>query len=288
MSRPPTFTPPPGTVALRLDSRRGEFAALETRPAGPPRATALLLPGFTGSKEDFLPLLPLLADGGYRVLAVDGRGQYETPGPEDPGAYAQQALAEDVLAQAAALGAGPVHLLGHSLGGHIARAAVLREPSAFRSLTVLSSGPAAVSNGQKDRLALLSQALRTMEKGAVWEAMQALESPEQMAGEHAPAVPVDDYLRERWMRTNTQQLLTTGHELTVEPDRVAPLAATGLPLHVVSGQTDDTWPVEWLDEMALRLGARRTVVEGAGHSPNTDRPRPTARALLSFWDRCPA
>jgi pimeloyl-ACP methyl ester carboxylesterase len=37
--------------------------------------------------------------------------------------------------------------------------------------------------------------------------------------------------------------------------------------------------------MAVLLRARRTVVEGAEHSPNTDQPLPTARSIADFWDQ---
>jgi pimeloyl-ACP methyl ester carboxylesterase len=53
---------------------------------------------------------------------------------------------------------------------------------------------------------------------------------------------------------------------------------------VLSGVRDDAWPVPLLDEMAVRLGARRSVIDGAEHSPNTDRPLATARAIADFWD----
>ncbi|WP_037869256.1 alpha/beta fold hydrolase, partial [Streptomyces sp. SPB074] len=144
------------------------------------------------------------------------------------------------------------------------------------------------SQGQIEKLALLSQALGAMEKGAVWEAMAALESPAAAEAAARPATERDRRLRERWLRTRTAQLLTTGKQLATEPDRVDELAACGVPVHVVSGESDDTWPVEWLDAMALRLGADRTRVAGAGHSPNTDRPAETAAALLAFWDAHPA
>lgn len=295
MSRPPSFVPPPGTVRTELRTARGSFAALLAEPSGAPAgATALLLPGFTGSKEDFLPLLPLLSAGGYRVWAVDGRGQYESEGPESPEAYARTELARDVSAQAvAAAGGEPVHLLGHSLGGLIARAAVLLDGAAFRSLTLMSSGPAAVSAPQVERIGLLSGALRTMDKAAVWEALRAMEDPGDVAkelGRPAAGEPaeLDVALRERWMRTRTQQLLSTGELLAGEPDRVAELVASGTASLVVSGEQDDVWPVPWLDEMARRLGAERAEIAGAGHSPNTDRPQATAAALLSFWDRIPA
>jgi pimeloyl-ACP methyl ester carboxylesterase len=93
-------------------------------------------------------------------------------------------------------------------------------------------------------------------------------------------------LRRRWMRHNPAQLLATGRMLTVEPDRVDELAAVRpLPKHVLSGERDDTWPLPLLDEMAVRLGAHRTVILGAEHSPNTDRPAETAAALVGFWDQ---
>lgn len=284
MSRPSSFVPPAGARAYALTTARGEFAVVDAPVAAgvEPRGTALLLPGFTGSKEDFSLLHPALGAHGYRTVAVDGRGQFESDGPhDDESAYAQEELARDVLAQAAAVGDGrPVHLLGHSLGGQIARAAVLLDPTPFRSLTLMASGPAQISPSQQQRVKLLRDALAVMSMAEVWEAMQALEAPEEL-----DEGPVDrEDLRRRWLHNKPAQLLATGRQLCTEPDRVAELAAVALPYHVLSGARDDTWPVPLLDEMAQRLGARRTVVDGAEHSPNTDRPAPTAEAIAAFWE----
>ncbi|MFF0741434.1 alpha/beta fold hydrolase [Streptomyces sp. NPDC004111] len=288
MSRPPTFTPPSGVRSVPLRTERGTFAALEAAPAAEPAGTALLLPGFTGSKEDFIAMLGPLARAGYRAVAVDGRGQYESQGPaDDESPYAQAELARDVLAQAAAVGgsAAPVHLLGHSLGGQIARAAVLLDPTPFRSLTLMSSGPAQVDPSQQEKIALLTQALATMSMGEVWDAMQAMETPvPEETDTGGDSAAHEKALRDRWLRHSPAQLVATGRLLVAEPDRVAELRATGLPLHVVSGTVDDTWPVPLLDDMAVRLDAHRSVIKGAGHSPNTDRPEETARALVEFWD----
>ncbi|WP_256106307.1 alpha/beta fold hydrolase [Streptomyces sp. ODS05-4] len=285
MSRPPTFVPPPGTRPYRLRTARGDFAVLDTAPpggAGSTRGTALLVPGYTGSKEDFIAMLPPLAEAGWRVVAVDGRGQYESEGPDEESAYALAELARDLLAQAEALGAGPVHLLGHSLGGLVARSAVLLDPAPFRSLTLMSSGPAQVAPDQRDKVKLLGDALAVMDMEQVWQAMRALDPPEE--AEEAAGGGRED-LRRRWLRNNPAQLRATGRQLTVEPDRVEELAALGgrLPLHVLSGVRDEVWPVPLLDGMAERLGARRTRIAGAEHSPNTDRPAETSAAVADFW-----
>ncbi|MFF6988122.1 alpha/beta fold hydrolase [Streptomyces sp. NPDC010273] len=288
MSKPPSFTPPPGARAYPLRTARGDFAVVDS-PVGDgveAKGVALLLPGFTGSKEDFNPLHEAFGVRGYRTVAVDGRGQYESDGPvEDESAYAQDELARDVLALAEALG-GPVHLLGHSFGGQVARAAVLLDRTPFVSLTLMSSGPAQISASQQERVKLLRDALAVMSMAEVWDAIQAMETPEETETGGALDEGLDDRsdLRRRWLGTKPAQLLAAGRQLCGEPDRVAELAAVPLPFHVLSGSRDDTWPVPLLDDMAVRLKARRTVIAQAEHSPNTDQPAATAKAIADFWD----
>jgi pimeloyl-ACP methyl ester carboxylesterase len=282
MSNPPFLALPDAARACRLRTARGEFAVHE---AGDGVAgTAVLVPGFTGSKEDFVGLLEPLASAGFRVLAVDGRGQYETEGPRNEEAYAQRELARDVLALAEAVRSdarGRLHLLGHSLGGLVARAAVLCDATPFASLTLLSSGPGAVSAVQQRRLKLLSDALPSMTMEQVWQSMRELD-PAEAADERTPPA-VAEFLHRRWLANVPEQLAATARQLREEPDRVAELAEVRLPLHVLSGEVDYAWPVPLLDEMAVRLRATRTVVNGAGHSPNAERPQHTARALADFW-----
>jgi pimeloyl-ACP methyl ester carboxylesterase len=283
MSRPPSLVLPRGARAYDLRTERGTFAVLEAGEEQ--RGTALLVPGYTGSKEDFIALLRPLADAGWRVVAVDGRGQYESPGPRAEAPYAQAELAADVVAQAAALApAGPVHLLGHSMGGLVARAAVLDggAPAAWASLTLMSCGPGAICAPQQVRTKLLVDALATMDLESVWRAMRELDA-EQATTATGVDDGVDEFLHQRWLANSPQQLIVAGRQLIAEPDRVDELAAVGLPKLVLSGEVDYAWPVPWLDDMAERLRARREIVAGAGHSPNAERPEATAAVLDDFW-----
>ncbi len=270
------------SAALPAGARRTAYAGLAAWELDPgvARGTVLLVPGFSGSKEDVGPLLPLLAAAGWRCVAVDQRGQYESPGPDDPAAYTVDALAADLLAVVGALGA-PVHLLGHSFGGLVSRAAAVRSPAALRSLVLLGSGPAALTGPRVDVLHLLPEVLAAGGTAAVADASEQLSALDP----DAPVVPdaVRAFLRERWTRSSGTGLVAMASALMTEPDRVDALRATGLPVLVAHGADDDAWLPPVQREMAERLGAAYAVVPGARHSPAVEAPEATAVALAGFW-----
>ncbi|MFD8211927.1 alpha/beta fold hydrolase [Streptomyces sp. NPDC059695] len=284
MSKPRSLALPPRTRARRLETARGPFAVLDAEPAGERRGTVLLLPGYTGSKEDFLALLGPLSAAGYRAVAVDGRGQNETPGPRGRAAYRRRALALDAVAQSAALGDGPVHLVGHSFGGLVARAAAALAPAAFRSLTLLSSGPGRVARPQRIRIRVLRVSLAVLPKERVWQAMCWLDSRGEEP-DTADAPELAGFLRRRWMRTRIAQLSGAGRLLLDRQDGTEQLAALRLPLHVAYGSDEMVWAPADLAVAAARTGAHRTVVAGAGHSPNVSHPQELADRLTGFWQR---
>ena len=108
MSTPKALQLPSGVRRLTIETSRGKFAALEALPLSGihERQPALLVPGYTGSKEDFLLILQALAAAGRQVVAIDMRGQFETPGADDAAAYQLGALAADVALVADWLSAG--------------------------------------------------------------------------------------------------------------------------------------------------------------------------------------
>lgn len=269
----------------RVDVTGGALATLRCDPPGASeRAPVLLVPGYTGSKEDFRLLLAPLASAGHRAVALDQRGQFQSPGPDDPSAYAVQALAEDLLAVVDDLRPGDagVHLVGHSFGGLVARAAVLRRPEAFRSLVLMGSGPAGLTG---PRVALLPLMRPLLEQGmpALVEAMDAMNAADGRF--LALDASVQGFLRDRMLASSAAALIGMADGLTGEPDQVEALRATGVPVLVLHGSDDDAWAPSLQAEMAARLGADHVVVPGAAHSPAVERPEPTLRALVDFFAR---
>ena len=269
----------PGVVRRDIEIRGGPLAALEAGTAE--RGTVLLVPGFTGSKEDFRFVLPLLAEAGWRAVSIDQRGQYQSPGPDDPAAYSVAALGRDVLAVAAALG--PLHLVGHSFGGLVTRSAVLQNPEAVRSHLLMDSGPAALTGPRAEVMTLLRPVIEQGGLPAVWDAMEAISANEPRRVQ--VVVDLKDFQRARLVGGSPVGLLAMGEALLSEPDRVAELRSAGVRTLVLYGEGDDAWLPLLQDQMADRLGAQVVVVEGALHSPAAEQPEATAAALVEWFSR---
>ncbi len=286
MSTPTSLDLPPGTRRTAVETVRGTFAVLEALPMARPArlGTALLVPGYTGSKEDFLLVLGRLAAAGRRVLSVDMRGQYQTPGPDDAGAYDPGQLGTDIAALAAATGT--AHLLGHSFGGLVVREAVLRGAAAPDSLTLMSSGPSALSGPRAEELrSMLSFLDGTAPgdlKGKIAEVWQGVLEPQAIA-DGIPA-PIVAFLRERMLANSPAGLATMARHLLTAVDKTGELAGRGVPTLVLYGTDDNAWPPSLQAEMAAALRAAQARVPGAAHSPAVEAPAATADALTAFWN----
>jgi pimeloyl-ACP methyl ester carboxylesterase len=286
VSTPRTLDLPAGVRRGTVESARGRFAALEAVPPDGDceLGTALLVPGYTGSKEDFISVLGRLAAAGRRVFAIDMRGQYQTAGPDTPGAYDPAELGKDIAA--IALAAAAVHLLGHSFGGLVAREAVLLGPPAPGSLTLMSSGPAALPGPRADELRLMLDLLDSAapdERGAkVAEIWHGALEPQAVAD--GVAAPIITFLRERMLANSPAGLAAMAAHLLAAPDKTADLASRNIPVFVLYGEDDDAWPPAQQEDMAVRLNARSARIADAAHSPAVEAPAVTADALTSFWN----
>ena len=296
MSTPRSIDVPPGVRRIVVRTERGPFAAIEAMPATGvrERSPALLVPGFTGSKEDFLAILRQLGAAGRRAVAIDMRGQYETQGGDNRAAYRLEALGADIGAVADALLDDPgepsprgLHLLGHSFGGLVARETVLAKAADIASLTLMSSGPGRLTGPAAAVLSAVLEPLRGFARKQLAVQVRRLWEFQLAAQARSDGTPQEiiDFLGRRMLLSNPDGLVTVAEQLLDCPDRTDELAeAAQIPILVLYGEYDDKWQTPVQEEMAERLGAQRVCIPGATHSPAVEAPETTVSALNTFWN----
>ena len=283
-------------TAVAVPSPAGELSGLLTGPSAPslvdgtpaisaasaPGAAgenrALLVPGYTGSKEDYAPVLPFLGEAGWDTLAYSQRGQGGSAAPVGLGAYGMSDFVGDLIAVAEAWAGttGRVHLVGHSFGGIVARAAVVKRPDLFASVTLFCSGRAV--HDRMNTLTILDP-LPTG-PGARQQVLRAY-FPDMNFDE--PGVGWVEFQRVRALDTASENLVGIARILSqLRPDTPA-LAATGVPVHVLYGDQDEIWPPSWYAEEAADLGARESIIRGGAHSAQLQFPQQWADLASSFW-----
>lgn len=258
------------TTVGTVDVAGGPLAYLAR--GGGPGTPLLLVHGFTGTKEDFVPVLGDLADDRW-VAAIDLPGHGDAAGDDDPEAYTLPRLASTVLAAADALGLARFHLLGHSLGGLVAQR--VAEGPRVRGLVLASSGLGAPPDEALDGLGAIA---REVQRGGLEAGLaEQRRRDERPAGDPARALT-----ERRFLAMRPAAVVGTARALATAAPRGAFLRGIDVPVLVLHGEDEDIWP-----EAAQRLltatiaGARRAVVPG-GHAAQVDAPRPWAARVAMF------
>lgn len=269
---------PAGTIRDAVEVPSGSLARVSLGAGS--RGRILLLPGVTGSKEDFTLMLPLLAAAGYRVEAYDLAGQYESrdAGPENLNPprprYDYRLFVDDVLALLGRAEA-PAHVLGYSFAGLVAQLALVERPDLFASLTLLSTPPATgqVFRGVK-RIGRFST-LAGPRRGAtlmLWGIRNNLNRvpPQRIA-----------FVRERFAFTRRESVDDIVGLMMAMPDVVEAVRDAAVPTLVATG-AHDLWPLEQYRAYARRLGARFAAYD-TGHSPCETAPHQLTRDMLALF-----
>lgn len=270
---------PAGVERTAFAAPSGPLARIALGPVDGPRV--VLVPGATGSKEDFVVMMPLLAGAGYRAESFDLAGQYESheAGPWNlvpPRERYDQRLFLDDLIAVLDDGAGAAHVLGYSFAGTLAGLALLERPDRFASLTLLSSPP---EPGQAfrgvRRIGRLSGFI-TPRQGAglmLWGIRNNLNRvpPGRLA-----------FVRERFALTRRASVDDIIALMMATPDVRAELAATPIPKLVAVGE-HDLWPHALHERSARELGARLASYS-TGHSPCETAPHQLVRDMLALFE----
>lgn len=271
---------PEGTETSWHEAPSGRLAMIAL--GDPARPRVLLVPGVTGSKEDFILMMPLLAEAGYRVESFDMAGQYEShaAGPEnlDPPRphYDHDLFVGDLLSVLEA-GRAPAHVLGYSFAGSVAQLAFARRPELFASLTFLSAPP---EPGQAFRGVKRIGWISSLTSGRTGASLM-------IGGVKANATKVPPgrlaFVRARFALTRRRAVDDIIGLMKRTPDVRPLLAGADLPKLVAVGE-HDLWPLSLHRAFADAIGADLAVYV-TGHSPCETAPHELVLDMLAMFDR---
>lgn len=269
---------PEGTVSTRFSAPSGSLAMVAMGKPHNPRV--VLVPGATGSKEDFAVMMPELAEAGFYVLSYDLAGQYESAGagPENlvppRRHYDYELFVNDFIAVLES-GEVPAHVVGYSFAAIVAQIAFSQRPELFCSLTLLSCPPL---TGQCFRGVSRIGPFTGWANGRVGAALMIWGirrnvnkvSPNRLR-----------FVRNRFKYTRRQSVRDIYELMKNVPDLRQTLAAATVPKFVAVGE-HDLWPLALHRQFAQSIDARISVYRG-GHSPSETSPHQFGRDLLAMY-----
>jgi 3-oxoadipate enol-lactonase len=250
--------------------------AYHVRGEGPP---LLLLHGLGANAASWQLQVDAFAHR-FRVIAPDLRGSPASRDRLQPhGPFSMAQFAADARALLNHLEAGPAHVVGLSMGGMIAFQMAIDDPSSFRSMTIVNSGPAVVPRTLAERWTI-----------GVRQVIARLAGPATIARILAPKLfpnPEQGALRASFRATlganDPRAYLATLNAIVgwTVLDRIA---AITLPTLVISADRDYT-PVAAKEEYVRRMpNARLVVVKDSRHALPIERPEAFNAVLAAFLD----
>ena len=250
----------------------------------------VMLHGVGSSLDSWGDIPSRLAAAGRTVIAVDLLGHGESDGGNGDFSLGSHASAvRDLLDH---LGhTGPVHVIGHSLGGGVSLQFAYQFPDRIASMTLVSSGGLGTDGGVPLRAARLPGSELVLRAACSERVVRTLRRAGTALGRRGiePALLSDHTLAKLDGMRDEQRLagfLSTVRSV-VGPDgqRVSALQKMeGLDprrVLIIWGDRDPMLPLaHGLDAHAMLPGSRLVVVPGAGHHPHTHDPELVTAAIL--------
>ena len=265
---------------MRVTVDDGVVLEVEVTGEGP---ALFLVHGFGGAKEDFADHVGWLARD-HRVVVFDHRGHGASDGPDRAEDYSLDRMAADVLAVADALGEDRIRLLGHSMGGMIARRIAVDAPHRLEALILMdtSHGPLEALDG--DLLEMGAQIALTDGMGTLKEILDAGSPLDNPAYQRllAERPGYQEFQDRKFAALHPVMWATMARAIRDQGDDLEQLRALDVPVLVLVGEVD----LPFLDHsrrMAEAIpDAVLVVVPEAGHSPQFEAPDAWAGAMAEF------
>ena len=242
-----------------------------------------LVHGFGGAKEDFSDHIEDLSRE-YRVVVFDHRGHGESGAPTDEASYSLERLGADILCVADALGEDTFVLLGHSMGGMVARKVALTNPDRIDALILMDTchGPIAAVDGDLIEMGAqiaLTDGMTTLKE--ILDAGTPLDNPAyQRLLEERPGYR--EFQEKKFGSLSAVMWATIVRAIRDQSDDLEAMRSLEMPTLVIVGEVDLPF-VSQSRAMADAIpGAVLAVIPDAGHSPQFENPDAWAVAVNSF------
>jgi len=246
-----------------------------------------------GSLSDFRTWGPVMGplSAKNRLIVPSLRHFFPDRCEGEPATYNMAQHVADTIAFLEALAAGPVDLIGHSRGGHLAfrvaqqrpdliRKLVLAEPGGTldASLMPAGAGGGAPAAGSPAHVAAAAEKIRSGDlNGGLRAFKEGIDGP----GSWDALPPADQQMR----RDNGYTLLAQLNEGRQPYTRAEAAALTNAPLMVGGENTPGMLPVILKALAATIPGAETAMIPNAGHSMFTQNPTAFCEAVLDFLGR---
>lgn len=228
--------------------------------------------------------------GGARILWPDLRGCGRSTRGLAAADCTWDAAVGDLVALLDALGLGSVDVLGFSTGGLLAQRLALRVPRRVRRLIIASSSVEPVPED-----AFAGWAERDRRRAGTFAADTGLDGPERTRAWALASAASDVWRAEAlpgYLRRLEQVRFSgdwarpwlAGRLGSARPDDGRRrLAATGIPILLLQGRQDMTFPAGLADVTAAAVpAARACVLDEAGHMAHVDQPDRWLAAVADF------
>jgi len=244
----------------------------------------VLLHGFTGSSETWLPFFPVFRRA-FRLVAVDLPGHGQTVCPDDPQLYRMEQVCDDLLALLDRLGIDTFHLLGYSMGGRVALHVALAAPDQVRTLTMESASPGIADAGERAARRRQDERLAQQleENGIQWFVSYWEELPLFASQKRLPE-SVRQQIRRQRLRQRPQGLACSlrGMGAGVQEALHERLPELTMPVLLLTGQLDEKYHrlAEWMQTRISRC--RWVSVPDTGHTVHVEKPDAFVEVVWSF------
>jgi len=271
------------TSERRIDIGALTLSVSEAGSGGRP---LLLVHGYTGSRSDFEPVIDVLAERGWHVVAPDNRGHGHSDKPDAEDDYSFPTFAADALALADALHWDTFVLLGHSMGGMIAQELVLAAPDRVRGLILMDTSHTNVTI-DAELVKLGVQIAREQGLETLVALQRGLDDPLVTAAHQRMCDTVPGYAElgeKNTLMCSAAMYAAMLIQITDTHDRLDALATIACPTLVLVGEQDVPF-IKPSRRMAETIpGAQLKVLADAGHSPQFESPDEWFAAVLPFLD----